>query len=65
MREYMRRFWSVVRATQDCVNITPTTVPTMYMAQPERLNWTLVELNMRYSPRSAIPKLPAVASFAT
>src|SRR5262249_43871965 len=60
-------FWSVARATHlsDCINITPTTVPTMYMAQAERLNWTLVELNMKYSPRSAIPKLPAVASFAT
>jgi hypothetical protein len=37
----------------------------MYMAQAERLNWTLVELNMKYNPRSAIPKLPAVASVAT
>jgi hypothetical protein len=55
------------RATHlsDCINITPTTVPTMYMAQAERLNWVLVELNMKYSPRSAIPKLPAAASFAT
>jgi hypothetical protein len=33
------------------------------MAQAERLIWTLVELNMEYSPRSAIPKLPAIASF--
>jgi hypothetical protein len=49
----------------DCINITPTTVPTMYMAQAERLNWVLVELNMKYSPRSAIPKPPAAASFAT
>jgi hypothetical protein len=55
------------RATHlsDCINITPTTVPTMYMAQAERLNWVLVELNMKYSPRSAIPKPPAAASFAT
>src|SRR5438876_703961 len=49
------------RATHlsDCINITPTTVPTMYMAQAERLNWVLVALNMKYSPRSAIPKPPA------
>jgi hypothetical protein len=37
----------------------------MYMAQAEKLNWALVELNMKYTPRSAIPKLPAAASFAT
>jgi len=39
-----------------CDNIMPTTVPTTYMAQAERLNWVLVELNMKYSPRSAIPE---------
>jgi hypothetical protein len=44
-------------------NSTPTTVPTMYMAQAKKLIWTLVELNMKYTPRSAIPKLPAIASF--
>jgi hypothetical protein len=49
----------------DCINNTPTTIPTMYMAQAERLRWVLVELNMKYSPRSAIPKLLAVTSFAT
>ena len=48
---------------EDHDNITPTTVPTMYMAQAEKLRWVLVELNMRYSPMSAIPKLPAIASF--
>jgi hypothetical protein len=37
----------------------------MYMAQAEKLNWALVELNIKYTPRSAIPKLPAAASFAT
>jgi hypothetical protein len=47
-----------------CDNIIPTTVPTMYMAQPEKLRWVLlVELNMKYSPRSAIPKLPTIATF--
>jgi hypothetical protein len=61
------RLWQVVRATHlsDCINNTPTTVPMMYMAQAERLRWVLVEWNMKYSPRSAIPKLLAVASFAT
>jgi hypothetical protein len=47
------------------LNNTPTTVPTMYMAQAERLRWVFVEVNIKYSPRSAIPKLLAVASFAT
>jgi hypothetical protein len=37
----------------------------MYMAQAERLRWVFVEVNIKYSPRSAIPKLLAVASFAT
>src|SRR5262249_30196240 len=53
--------WPVVRATHalaDHDNIAPTTAPTMYMAQAERLIGVLVELNMRYSPRSATPKLP-------
>jgi hypothetical protein len=53
------------RATHFCINITPTTIPTMNMAQAETLNCVLVELTMKYSPRSAIPKLPAAASFAT
>jgi hypothetical protein len=35
----------------------------MYMAQAERLIGVLVDVNMKYSPRSAIPKLPAIASF--
>jgi hypothetical protein len=47
------------------LNNTPTTVPTMYMAQAERLRWVFVEVNIKYSPRSAIPKLLAVANFAT
>jgi len=47
------------------LNNTPTTVPTMYMAQAERLRWVFVEVNIKYSPRSAIPKLLADASFAT
>jgi len=37
----------------------------MYMAQAERLRWVFVEANIKYSPRSAIPKLLAVARFAT
>ena len=37
----------------------------MYMAQAERLRWVFVEVTIKYSPRSAIPKPLADASFAT
>jgi hypothetical protein len=56
----------IARATHslaDIDNSAPTTAPTMYMAQAERLIGVLVDVNMKYSPRSAIPKLPAIASF--
>jgi hypothetical protein len=33
----------------------------MYMAQAERLVGAFVETNMKYSPRSAIPKQPIAA----
>ena len=59
-------FSLVARATHslaDIDNSAPTTAPTMYMAQAERLIGVLVDVNMKYSPRSAIPKLPAIASF--
>src|SRR5262245_55547696 len=61
-------FWPVVRATHalpDHDNNAPTTAPTMNMAQAARLIGVLVELNIKYSPRSEIPKLPAIDSFAT
>jgi hypothetical protein len=57
--------WRATHSLADHDNITPTTAPTMYMAQAERLIRVLVDLNMKYSPRSAIPKLPAIVSFAT
>ena len=59
-------FSLVARATHslaDIDNSAPTTAPTMYMAQAERLIGVFVDVNMKYSPRSAIPKLPAIASF--
>jgi len=68
MKFYRARWNPVVRATHalaDHDNIAPTTAPTMYMAQAERLRWVFAEVNIKYSPRSAIPKLLAVASFAT
>jgi hypothetical protein len=37
----------------------------MNMMQAARLKGVPVELNMKYSPRSAIPKLTVAASFAT
>jgi len=33
----------------------------MYMAQAERLVGVFVETNMKYSPRSAMPKQPIAA----
>jgi len=67
MKFYRARWNPVVRATHalaDHDNITPTTAPTTNMALAERLIGVLVEVNMKYSPRSEIPKLPAIASFA-
>jgi hypothetical protein len=46
-----------------CHNMTPSTVPPMYMAQADKLTGTLEEWNMRYSPRSAIPKQIAMTAF--
>jgi hypothetical protein len=67
MKDTSLDFWShfLDSHSPDCINITPTTVPTMNMMQAARLKGVPVELNMKYSPRSAIPKLTAAASFAT
>jgi hypothetical protein len=35
----------------------------MYMAQAKKLSWTLVELNMKYTPRSAIPEAASYRQF--
>jgi len=45
-----------------CNNRTPSTEPTMYIAQAARLIWVLVELNIVNSPSAASPKLAIAIS---
>jgi len=49
------RLCPVVRAItyRTVLNNTPTTVPTMYMTQAERLRWVFVEVNKKESPGRA------------